>query len=100
MSDLITLKIRRGTLAQWTTANPVPAAGEPCWESDTNVFRIGDGTTAFLSLAPIGGSLTVGTAPAPDAAGTAGQMILDAPHLYICVASGTWVRAPFATYTL
>jgi hypothetical protein len=102
MSALITLKIRRGTLAQWTTANPIPAAGETCWESDTNVFRIGDGATAFLSLPEIGGgaSISVEAAPAPTAAGEPGQMILAAPYLYLCVASVTWLLAPFATYSL
>lgn len=42
-------KLRRGTAAQWSV-NPVLAAGEPGWETDTKKLRIGDGVTPFLSL--------------------------------------------------
>lgn len=47
------LKLRTGTSAAWTSANPVLAAGEPGFESDRMVLRIGDGSTAFLSLPQI-----------------------------------------------
>jgi len=54
---------RRGTAAQWTAANPVLAAGELGYETDTNEFRIGDGVNTWSSLSPfknledLGGSL-------------------------------------------
>jgi hypothetical protein len=41
---------RRGTASQWTSANPVLNAGEIGWESDTNKFKIGDGTNHWASL--------------------------------------------------
>jgi hypothetical protein len=41
---------RRGTAAQWTSANPVLNAGEMGWESDTNKFKIGDGTNHWASI--------------------------------------------------
>ena len=41
---------RRGTAAQWTSANPVLNAGEMGWESDTNKFKIGDGTNHWANL--------------------------------------------------
>lgn len=41
---------RRGTAAEWTAADPVLAAGEIGYETDTNQFKIGDGTTAWSSL--------------------------------------------------
>ena len=44
------IQIRRGTAAQWTTANPVLASGEIGFETDTNKFKIGDGTTAWTNL--------------------------------------------------
>lgn len=44
------LEFRRDTAANWTSANPVLAAGEPGWESDTNKLKIGDGSTAWNSL--------------------------------------------------
>ena len=54
---------RRGTALQWTTANPVLNAGEMGWESDTNKFKIGDGTNHwadldyFLDAVALGGSI-------------------------------------------
>lgn len=41
---------RRGTAAQWTSANPILSAGEIGFEIDTNKFKIGDGTTRWASL--------------------------------------------------
>jgi hypothetical protein len=41
---------RRGTASQWTTANPVLNAGEFGWESDSNKFKIGDGTNHWNDL--------------------------------------------------
>ena len=53
---------RRGTASQWTTANPILAAGEIGFESDTNKFKIGDGVNHwedlgyFLDETALGGS--------------------------------------------
>jgi hypothetical protein len=41
---------RRGTAEQWTIANPVLAAGEIGWESDTNKFKMGDGVNEWEEL--------------------------------------------------
>jgi|688.fasta_scaffold09076_2 hypothetical protein len=41
---------RRGTAAQWAAANPVLGAGEIGFETDTNKFKVGNGSTAFASL--------------------------------------------------
>jgi hypothetical protein len=41
---------RRGTASQWTTANPILNAGEIGWESDTNKFKIGDGTNHWADV--------------------------------------------------
>ena len=41
---------RRGTASQWVSANTVLTAGELGFETDTGQFKIGDGTTAWLSL--------------------------------------------------
>jgi hypothetical protein len=43
-------QLRRGTAAQWTSANPTLAAGEQGWESDTGKLKIGTGSTAWNSL--------------------------------------------------
>lgn len=42
---------RRGTAAQWTSANPVLGAGEIGFETDTGKFKIGDGTNQWGDLA-------------------------------------------------
>ena len=42
---------RHDTAANWTSVNPVLAAGEMGVETDTNKFKFGDGTTAWNSLA-------------------------------------------------
>jgi hypothetical protein len=41
---------RRGTAAQWTAANPVLAAGEIGFETDTNQFKMGDGSNTWSAL--------------------------------------------------
>lgn len=47
----IVIKLRRGTAAQWTAANPVLAAGEMGIETDTNKSKFGDGVSSWSSLA-------------------------------------------------
>ena len=41
---------RRGTAAQWTGANPILAAGEIGFETDTGKFKIGNGSSAWSAL--------------------------------------------------
>lgn len=48
MANLI--QLRRGTAADWTTADPVLAAGEVGVETDTGQLKIGDGATAWTAL--------------------------------------------------
>jgi len=54
---------RRGTAAQWTSADPILAAGEIGFETDTSQFKIGDGTnhwadlSYFKNLEDLGGTL-------------------------------------------
>jgi hypothetical protein len=51
--SFIQFQFRRGTAAEWgaTGANPVLANGEMGIETDTKRFKVGDGTTAWTSLA-------------------------------------------------
>ena len=46
----VQIQIRRGTAAAWTAANPTLAAGEFAVETDTDKYKIGDGSTAWTSL--------------------------------------------------
>ena len=45
------IQTRRGTAASWTSTNPTLAAGEIGFETDTGKFKIGNGSTAWASLA-------------------------------------------------
>jgi len=45
------IQLRRDTAANWTTTNPILAQGEIGLELDTNKFKIGNGVTAWTSLA-------------------------------------------------
>jgi hypothetical protein len=52
MSTLLgDILMKRGTAAQWTAANDVLRASEHGYETDTHKQKIGDGTTAWNSLA-------------------------------------------------
>ncbi len=56
---------RRGTMAEWTAANPVLLDGEIGFETDTHFIRVGDGVTAFLDLPRYAGNVTP-VLPAPQ----------------------------------
>jgi lysophospholipase L1-like esterase len=45
------IQYRRDTAAQWAAVNPILALGEPGIETDTKRRKVGDGTTAWNSLA-------------------------------------------------
>jgi hypothetical protein len=45
------IQLRRDTSANWATNNPVLANGEPGYDTTTGKIKIGDGTTAWSSLA-------------------------------------------------
>jgi hypothetical protein len=50
MAVVTQIQARRGTAAQWTSANPTLAAGEWGYETDTGKVKIGNGSTAWNSL--------------------------------------------------
>jgi len=54
MAVVTQIQVRRGTASQWTSANPTLASGEWGYETDTGKVKIGDGTTAWTSLAYFG----------------------------------------------
>ena len=45
------IKLRRDISTNWTSTNPILAQGEPGYETDTGKLKLGDGTTAWASLA-------------------------------------------------
>lgn len=44
------IQVKRGSASSWTSANTVLAAGEIGFETDTKKFKVGDGSTAWVSL--------------------------------------------------
>ena len=46
----VQIQLRRDTASNWTSANPTLAAGEFAIETDTDKYKIGDGSTAWNSL--------------------------------------------------
>jgi len=76
------IQIRRGTAAQWTSSNPTLASGEQGFETDTGKFKIGNGSTAWTSLAYAAGtgtvtSITAGTGLSGGAITTSGTIAID-----------------------
>ena len=63
------LQNRRDTAAAWTSANPTLAAGEMGLETDTSKFKMGNGSTAWNSLAY---AYTAGSAGAQGTTGSQG----------------------------
>lgn len=63
------LQNRRDTAANWTSNNPTLAAGEIGLETDTTKYKMGDGTTAWNSLAY---AYTAGAAGATGPTGATG----------------------------
>jgi hypothetical protein len=91
---------RRGTASQWTAANPVLNAGEIGWESDTNRFKIGDGTNHwndvgyFVSGAVLQTSIDNLVNLAPSTLNTLGEIadaIGDDPNFLAALATITYV---------
>ena len=54
MAVVTQIQARRGTAAQWTSANPTLAAGEWGYETDTGKVKIGNGSTVWNSLSYTG----------------------------------------------
>lgn len=52
------IQLKRATAAAWASANTVLFSGEIGLETDTNKFKIGNGSTAFNSLSYFNGNLS------------------------------------------
>lgn len=73
----VQIQLRRGTASAWTAANPILADGELGVESDTDLFKIGDGLTAWNGLAYGGLQGTSGAnGEGVPTGGTAGQVLV------------------------
>lgn len=57
------IQLRRDTASNWSTNNPIPASGEPCYETDTNKLKFGDGVSHYNDLDYFAGDITPYTLP-------------------------------------
>jgi hypothetical protein len=85
MAVVTQIQVRRGTAAQWTSANPTLAAGEQGFETDTLKLKIGTGSTAWNSLAYVATgsvgtvtSITAGTGLSGGTITSTGTIAIDA----------------------
>ena len=85
MAVVTQIQVRRGTAAQWTSANPTLAAGEQGFETDTLKLKIGTGSTAWNSLAYVATgsvgtvtSITAGTGLSGGTITSTGTVAIDA----------------------
>lgn len=92
------IKMRRGTAAAWTAANPTLAAGEHGFETDTDQFKIGDGVTAWNDITSYYKKLSAATLGAETVAATAKATPVDADNMTITdsAASHVWKKVTWA----
>lgn len=72
MTNYSRIQIRRGTAASWSANNPVLAIGEQALETDTGKLKIGNGTTAYNSLAYVNAAGPTGPTGSIGATGPTG----------------------------
>ena len=90
MADTNTIKtrilLRNDVATAWSTANPVLMKGEIGIETDTNKFKIGDGTSAWSALSYVGTQVTVtgeGEVITGASVGADGTLTLTRGKLYL-----------------
>jgi hypothetical protein len=97
------IQIRRGTAAQWTSANPVLLSGEQGFETDTKNTKIGDGVTAWNSLGyafvPISLVSAKGDLIVASAANTVARLGVGANNTLLVADSAAGTGVKWATLT-
>jgi hypothetical protein len=92
---------RRGTASQWTSSNPILSAAEIGYETDTNKFKIGDGTNRWSTLSYFV-DLDTMIAGAPGLLNSLDEIaaaINDDPTFFTTIASSMSSKAPLASPT-
>jgi hypothetical protein len=83
MAVVTQIQVRRGTAAQWTSANPTLASGEWGFETDTGKVKIGNGSTVWTGLSYTGSatgtvtSITAGTGLSGGTITSTGTIAID-----------------------
>ncbi len=96
---------RRGTAAQWTAANPILAAGEIGFETDTSKFKMGNGSSNWASLQYFANAAELANIidGAPGLLDTLNELaaaINDDPEFFSTVGDQIDLKAPLASPAL
>ncbi len=96
----ITIQFRRGTLPQWTAANPVLASGEPGIDLTNMLLKVGDGNRNWNNLPYVSirlsGGTGIGLSQNPD-----GSYTISSPLSISGIGlSSTYNNSPSGNYTL
>ena len=92
---------RRGTATMWTNANPILGVAEIGYETDTNKFKIGDGTNRWADLSYFV-DLDTMIEGAPGLLNSLDEIaaaIGDDPAFFTTIATGLAAKAPLASPT-
>lgn len=94
----VQVQLRRGTTAQWSSANPTLAAGELGVDTALTKFKVGNGSTAWNSLGystlTFQGAYSAGTTYYPN------DVVTSAGATYIATAQTTGSAPPSANWSL
>jgi hypothetical protein len=85
----IQFQFRRGTAAEWIAANPTLASGEMGIETDTDLFKIGDGLTVWNSLGYGGLQGSTGPVGSTGATGPQGDRYSTTSTTSLTIGTGT-----------
>jgi hypothetical protein len=102
------IQLRRGSAAEWTSANTVLGEGEPGFSINNNTLKIGDGVTTYANLSGItgggggggGGISNVVEDTTPQLGGTLdlnGKSITGVGDLNYVYGSGNFTEGVFAS---
>jgi hypothetical protein len=86
------IQVRRDTAANWTSTNPVLAAGEMGLETDTRKTKFGDGTTSWTSLAYATSAGLISSDTAPDSPSVGAQWFNSSTGKTYVYYDGYWVE--------
>jgi hypothetical protein len=96
------IQMRRDTAANWTSVNPILASGEIGLETDTDLFKVGNGVTTWSSrtYGGIQGDAGINTIPSSGAdKTTAYTLTTDDVGNFVSVGSGGSITLPASVFS-
>lgn len=95
-TQIVALRVRRDSAANWSSSNPTLALGEAGYATDTDEFKIGDGATPWNSLS------VINTGATANLAGVIGtdRTFLELDGATVKVSVGSVIEANGTLYTV